>query len=94
MPNDINKANEQLVLLNDALTSLNANIKATFKSQADTLSDASKTISSDFSKGIDQANKSLNKPLTRFNPILSFWLSKNLLKLCFLDSNVVGVSNL
>jgi hypothetical protein len=61
MADDINKAQEQLVLLNDALTSLNANIKATFKSQADTISDASKTITSDFSKGIAQANKSLNE---------------------------------
>jgi len=61
MADDIKNTQAQLIALNDALTSLNANLKATFKSQADTLSEASETISSDFTKGIDQANKSLNK---------------------------------
>ena len=61
MADDIKKTQEQLVLLNDALTSLNANLKATFKNQADNVSDVQESIANDLSRGIKQANESLKE---------------------------------
>ena len=56
-----NNTREELTALNDALTSLNANLKANFSKQANIISDASKTISKDFTQGIDDASKSLDQ---------------------------------